>query len=78
MEAIRQTPLRARRIEMNVKLSQLAKDVGISKASLSKIEREQQQPRLSTVRKLVKITGLRPELIDPRMADFDLTAEAAE
>lgn len=63
---------------MNVKLSQLAKDVGISKASLSKIEREQQQPRLSTVRKLVKITGLRPELIDPRMADFDLTAEAAE
>lgn len=75
MNEIQNTPLRAKRLEMKLKLSELAKDVGISKASLSKIERDQQKPRLSTVRELVRVTGLRPELIDPRMEG--LTSEAA-
>ena len=59
--------LRESRVKLGMTLDALAGAVGVSKASMSRIETGRQQPSLEAVRKLAAVTGLLPEQIDPRL-----------
>lgn len=77
MEAVN-SPLRTRRLFLKRTLTSVAEAVGISKPSLSDIERGRQKPRLELVRKLAKELELSPEAIDDRLIGLVSTGEAAE
>lgn len=46
-------PLRSYRVKAGLSLEELAKSVGVSKASLSRIEKRKQAPSLGLVEKLI-------------------------
>lgn len=75
---VQNSPLRTKRLLLNRTLASVAKAVGISKPSLSDIERGLQRPRLELVRKLAKELELSPEAIDDRLTGLVSTSEAAE
>jgi len=54
--------IREKRIEKNIKLEDLAKAAGITKGTLSKIERQEQEPKLTTMILIAK--ALRVDIKD--------------
>lgn len=69
------TPLRRRREALGRKLSEVARKIGISKPSLSSIERGLQRPSLDTLEKLSGELKIAPEEIDPKIVhDFERLA----
>jgi transcriptional regulator with XRE-family HTH domain len=59
--------LRQKREALGRKLSEVARKIGISKPSLSSIERGLQRPSLKTVEALAAELGMAPEEIDPKL-----------
>jgi D-alanyl-D-alanine-carboxypeptidase/D-alanyl-D-alanine-endopeptidase len=58
--------LRAKRIEKFMSQAELADASGLSEAHVGRIERNEVEPHLSTIRKLAKALGIEPSELAPK------------
>jgi transcriptional regulator with XRE-family HTH domain len=53
--------LRAKRVEKFMSQAELAEESGLSEAHVGRIERDEVEPHLSTIRKLAQALGVEPQ-----------------
>ena len=58
--------LKAKRVEKFMSQSELADASGLSEAHVGRIERDEVEPHLSTIRKLAKALGIEPSELAPK------------
>jgi predicted transcriptional regulator len=74
-------PLRAWRVRHEISIVMLAEAAKLSTASISRIERGQQQPRTAAIRRLIEISGgelTAGALLDLRQGDGKTRATGAQ